>query len=451
MNSEPNAIIVIGGGLAGYCAALEAAAHGAPVMLIEKQPECGGSTVLSGGFFAFAGTDVQQKTGVNDTSDLLYEDLRQVGGDVNDTALLRAYADGQLELYHWLIRRGAVFGGLELSAGQSVSRSHQTNMPALMAALKAEVDGHSNVSVHTNTPVTRILLKDGRVAGVLLKSGTSLPAKAVIIASGGFSRSEDLLRLFAPAQSAALRIGGAGSTGDGLRMAWAIGAGMRDMGQIKGTFGTHPDTGPEHHTIMLAFYLGAIIVNQAGRRFIDESVSYKLLGDACLQQSGRIAFQVLDQTVMDTTTSGTPLFDFAPAIAAGTLLMADTLADLATACEIDPVAFETTVADYNAGIATGREPEFGRDGLCNHSGSMIPIAKPPFYAYPSTSTVLATYCGLATTPRAEVLDVFDTPIPGLFAAGEVVGGFHGASYMTGSSLGKAAFFGRVAGRMAVGA
>jgi fumarate reductase flavoprotein subunit len=231
-------------------------------------------------------------------------------------------------------------------------------------------------------------------------------------------------------------------------MAWAIGAGMRDMGQIKGTFGTHPDTGPERHTIMLAFYLGAIIVNQAGRRFIDESVSYKLLGDACLQQPGHLAFQVLDQTVMDATTPGVPLFDFAPAVAAGTLLQADSLAGLAAACGIDAAALEDTVARYNAGIAAGREPEFGRDGLCNHTGAMIPIAKPPFYAYPSTSTVLATYCGLATTPRAEVLDVFGAPIPGLFAAGEVVGGFHGAAYMTGSSLGKAAFFGGVAGRMA---
>ncbi len=381
-------IVVVGGGLAGYCAALAAAEAGGHVLLTEKQPTPGGSTV---------------------------------------------------------------FRGLELSAGQSVPRSNQTDMPALIASLHAHALETGRVEVRTETRALRLEQDRRRVNGVLVEDAGGLrmqPARAVILATGGFSRSEELLAVFAPAQAAALRIGGGGSTGDGLRMGWALGAGMRDMGQIKGTFGTHPDTGRDRHAILLTYYLGAIIVNRAGRRFVDESLSYKLLGDACLQQPGRIAFQIFDEAVMCASQPGVPLFDMAPALAAGTLHRADSLAALATMCGVDPAALQQTVAEYNAGVDAGSDA-FGRDGLCHHAGTRVRLDRPPFYAYPSTSAVLATYCGLAVTPQAAVLDVFGEPIPGLFAAGEVVGGFHGAAYMTGSSLGKAAFFGRVAGRSSV--
>src|SRR5881394_863858 len=119
-NRSERDVIVTGAGLAGYCAALSAAEAGARVLMIEKQPREGGSSVLSGGFFALAGTPLQQRNGVADTPDLLYDDLRKVGCYENDEALVRAYAAGQGELYAWLCAHGAEFRGLELSAGQSV-------------------------------------------------------------------------------------------------------------------------------------------------------------------------------------------------------------------------------------------------------------------------------------------------------------------------------------------
>lgn len=452
--SDQADVVVIGGGLAGFAAALSAAEAGADVVLLEKQPDFGGSTVLSGGFLAFAGTDMQEAAGVADSEALLMSDLMNAGGGANDERLVRAYVGGQAELYRWLVGHGVRFDALELGSGQSVPRGHITRTRDMIDALRAAAIATGRVRTLTGSAAGRLVREGGRVRAVALAGegdGRIEARRGVVIASGGFSRSEDLLATFAPNQTAALRIGGAGNVGDGLRMAMQLGAGLADMGQIKGTFGTHPTTGSDRHELLLAYYAGAIIVNREGRRFVDESLTYKILGEACLKQPGHVAFQVWDQPIQDLSQEGVPLYDFVPALEAGKILRADTLEELARLCDIDPAALVRTVADYNADVPSGLDSAFGRDGLSNHHGALRPIATPPFYAYPSTSVVLATYCGLTIDPQAQVVDVFGEPIDGLYAAGEVTGGFHGVTYVTGSSLGKAAYFGRVAGRTAAGA
>lgn len=447
-------VAVIGGGLAGHCAALAAAECGARVLLLEKRAQTGGSTVLSGGFMAFADTPMQRAGGIQDNEALLLADLRAVGGPHADEALLRAYVDEQRGLYHWLTGHSIRFEALELSAGQSVARSHQTSTKAMLDRLASALQKHPEARSIMQAQAVALVREtvDGPVTALDLET----PAGArrvrvkggVVLASGGFSRSDELMSLFAPAQTGAIRIGGAGSTGDGLKLAWKLGAGMRDMGQIRGTFGTHPSCSAEQHEILLSFYLGAIIVNLQGKRFIDESVSYKQLGDACLQQPGGKAFQLFDQTVMEQSSPGVALFDFQPALERGLLKRADTLDELAAVCDLDAITLRQSIERYNAGVDAGEDPEFGRDGLCHHAGTRTKIERAPFYAYLSTTTVLATYCGLHVDDHARVLDVFGAPLDGLFAAGEITGGFHGQSYMTGTSLGKAALFGRIAGTSA---
>ena len=446
-------VIVVGAGLAGHCAALEAADSGARVVLLEKQPAGGGSTVLSGGFMAFAGTPLQAIAGLDDGNDLLHRDLRTVGGPEADEALLAVYVREQRSLYDWLTAQGVQFSALEHSAGQSVARSHQTNTQGLLGALAARLATHAHARVVMGAAMQSLVRRvvDGPVTGVTVRAGderrTIDCAGGVVLASGGFSRSESLLGLFAPAQAGAVRIGGAGNTGDGLRQAWKLGAGVRDMGQIRGTFGTHPACTFEKHEILLAYYLGAIIVNQQGKRFVDESRSYKQLGDACLQQSDGLAFQIFDQQVMAQSAPGVPLFDLQQALNRGLLKRADTLDDLAFQCGLDAAVLRATVARYNTGIDTG-EDEFGRDGLCHHAGVRTRVDQAPFHAYLSTTALLATYCGLDIDAETRVRNIDGEVIAGLYAAGEIAGGFHGRSYMTGTSLGKAAIFGRIAGRNA---
>lgn len=442
-------VVIVGGGLGGLVAAVAAAESGASVTLLEKTRRAGGSTVLSGGFFALAGTRFQRERGIEDDPSLLEADLLEVGEGANDVDLVHAYATGQNAFITWLVDHGLQIVDVELSSGQSVPRSHRANPQSFIDTLQQQALG-LGVDIRTGTPVTEVTTEQGAVTGVRTAAEEIL-ADAVVVATGGFSRSEELLDQYAPSQTRALRIGGEGNTGDGLRMALDLGAGARDFEFVKGTFGTHPSTGADKHELLLTYYLGAIIVNDRGERFVDESISYKLLGDACLAQDNSVAYQLFDQLVLDQSPVGVPLFDPRPMIDRDLVLVADTLDELAAIARLPTHSLRNTVSSYNdVARGTASDP-LGRTNLVRSTGDLVPIEHPPFYAFPSTTALLATYCGLTVDTRARVLDTAGSPIPGLWAVGEVTGGFHGGAYMTGSSLGKAAFFGIVAGREAAAA
>ena len=437
-------VAVVGAGLAGHAAAIAAAEVGARVLLLESEAAAGGNSRVSAGLVALAGTALQRAAGVTDTPAQLFDELRQTGGHANDPALLRAYADGQSALIGWFAHHGIGFTGLERGAGQSVPRAHQMDAAGAMDRLAA-VARAGGVCLRTNAGVTRLRPAPDRLD---IETATDrFPARGVVLATGGFALSDEWLATFAPGQARALRVGMPGCRGDGLRMGCALGAGLRDMGSIKGTFGAHADSGGGAYHALLAFYMGGIIVNRDGRRFANEELPYKLLGEACLQQPGGTAFQVFDAAVMARSDPAVPLCDPARQLVAGRVLQAPTLQALAKSCGLDPAALRHTVAAYNEGLAAGQDA-WGRQGLCNGTGTCLPLERPPFYAFPCGTALLATYGGLATDASGQVLDVFGEPILGLYAAGEVTGGFHGTAYMTGAALGSAAFFGQAAGRAA---
>ena len=447
-------LVVVGGGLAGVAAALEAADRGASVLLLEKMAELGGSSVLSGGCLAFAGTDLQQAQAIEDSDDLLFSDLREVGAFENDERVVRAYVAHQLDTYQWLRRQGAEFSPvIEASSGQSVPRVHTVDPADLVRLLARRARATGRVEILTGSAVRRLLRGPAgeRVEGLTVEDdagGVSVASRrGVILASGGFSRNPELIHRFAPGYEKALLIGGDGNVGDGLRMAWQLGADVRDMPYIKGTFGKHPVDTTNLHAC-LAVYKGAIAVNQDGQRFVDESISYKLLGDACLRQPDGCAYQILDQAIFEQGENRVRILDFERRLEDGLMIKGESLAELAARIEVPRQALLRTVADYNGFVGAGSDPQFGRKHLVHRYGALRRIDRPPFYAYPSTSAILATYCGLCIDERMRVIDVFGAPIGGLFAAGEGVGGVHGGAYMTGSALGKAAIFGRIAARTA---
>lgn len=442
-------VLVIGGGLAGFCAALQAAEAGAQVALLEKLESSGGSSAMSGGCLAFAGTDLQRAAGIEDSAERLFKDLREVGELENDESLVRAYADNQLDTFEWLRRRGVQFSDvIETSSGQSVPRVHNVDPADMVRALEARARATGKVDVRTGTAATRLLRSGDKVTGVATAQGDFDARRAVILASGGFSRNSELVHRFAPQYDNAVFIGGEGNVGDGLLMAWKLGADLRDMAYIKGTYGKHPVDMTNLHSC-LAVYKGAIAVNQDGRRFVDESISYKLLGDACMRQPFGATYQILDRDILESGDNRVRILDFERRLEEGLFVEADSLEQLARLIEIDPAVLARTVAEYNAAVDTGRDEAFGREHLVHTHGKLRRIERAPFYAYPSTAAVFGTYCGLRVDDRMQVLDVFGERIEGLLAAGEVVGGFHGAAYMTGSALGKAAIFGRIAARTAL--
>ena len=359
-------VLVIGGGLAGLCAAIEAAHAGAEVTLLEKLTECGGSSVLSGGLLAFSGTDMQKATGISENETLLYDDLRRAGQYQNVEALVRTYVAKQMAAYQWLLKLGTKFISVELAAGHSVPRAHSLRSQDFMALME----------------------RRAREAGVNIV--------------------------------------------------------------FKGTFGFHPDTAktPGRDWSKHSVYRGAILVNQQAQRYVDESKSYKLLGDAVLAQPAAMSFQIFDQCVMDTSSDTAPLFKFKEALALGRLLSEPTLEALARRVGLDPATLVATVERYNGFVRAGRDEDFARTGLSSGYGKLVELKRGPWYAYPSTSGLIATYCGVTVDTDTRVIDVFGETIPGLYAAGEMTGGFHGVAYMTGSSLGKCVIFGRIAGQNA---
>lgn len=442
-------LLVIGGGLAGFAAALSAAEAGLQVLLLEKTAATGGSSAMSGGCLAFAGTDLQQERGIEDSAELLFRDLVEVGKGECDEALVRAYADNQLATYEWLKQHGVTFQPvIETASGQSVPRVHNVDPADMVRQLQQAALNSGRVEVLHQTRARR-LLRDmgGRVIGVTAEqAGRTLEIHAergVILACGGFVHDREMIHRFAPLYDEAVFIGGEGNEGDGLRMAWALGADVRDMVHIKGTFGKHPMDENNHHAC-LAVYKGAIAVNQDGRRYVDESLSYKLLGDACMQQPYAVTYQILDQDIMRSGDNRVRILDFERRLEEGLFVEADSLEQLARLLELPEQTFVEEVNAYNAAVVAGTPPAFGRQHLVHQFGELRPIARPPFYAYPSTAAVFGTYCGVRVDPQMRVQDVFGEPIDGLLAAGEMVGGLHGAAYMTGSALGKAAIFGRLA-------
>lgn len=451
--SAKHDVIVIGGGLAGCSAALSALEAGASVLLLEKLRSGSGSTWQSAGSFSFAGTELQRAAGHEDDADRLAEDLMRAGNGKNDRGLIDRFAECQLDTFEWLRDLGVEYQRVQLSGGQGVPRSHACNPEQAMAALEEKLELHESFTRRDDTGAER--LERSEDGWIVHAGGQTFGARDVVIASGGFSRARELIQTFSPDLLAATPLGGLANNGDGLRMAMAIGCGLADMGYVKGTFGMplpkYPEpslSAPEGMFLLMAIYRGAIAVNLEAKRFVNESLSYKEIGGACLRQSEGIAFQVFDDRTMDQAQEIPSNMNFRLALERGIVRQADTVAGLAKNIGLDGAALEETVARYNAMVSGGGDADFDRTAIAGTVGKPLPIERGPFYILPCAVAVTGTFCGIKVDPEARVLDPFGGAITGLYAAGEVTGGFHGESYMSGSALAKAAVFGRIAGRNA---
>ncbi|MEP6869875.1 MAG: FAD-dependent oxidoreductase, partial [Novosphingobium sp.] len=372
--SEQQDVIVIGGGMAGCAAALGALDAGGSVLLLEKARSGMGSTWQSAGSFSFAGTDLQRSAGHEDSPERLAADLIKAGGGRNDPALIQRFAERQLDTYEWLRGHGVRFERVQLSGGQGVPRSHACDPGAAMAALEQSLAAHPKFRRIDDAGAQR-LVRDGDGWAVVTADAAHSAAQ-VIIASGGFSRSQRLIQTFCPDLLAGTPLGGFANTGDGLLMAMAVGCGLADMGYVKGTFGmplaNYPEpslTAPDGMFLLMAIYRGAMAVNREGRRFVNESLSYKEIGGACLTQPGGIAFQVFDESVMDQAQPIPSNMNFREALARGVVRTAPTIAALADTVGLDGAALEAAVARYNAMMESGEDTDFGRATIAGTVGT----------------------------------------------------------------------------------
>jgi fumarate reductase flavoprotein subunit len=448
-------VIVVGAGLAGIVAALTAAESGAEVLILEKGADIGGSSVKAGGGLLFAGTDLQAEAGVIDDGEQLREAILKYGQYRNDPATVDAYIRHQLDTFNWMRGHGAEFT-LNITGTSEVSRMHSTPRGYLARYLHRQAVALPNVVCRTSAAARRLVTDHHQrvsgVAGGVEGAEVTFAARSVVIASGGFARSPQLLQTFAPAWVETLKMSGTENTGDGLRMAWQLGADVADMGYVEASFGAsinhYPDLADDPDDEPILLYpnsQGAIIVNLNGVRFVNEALNYKIISGICAAQPKSIGFQVFDEKVMLRSRPTPSPADWKRGYETGVVVKADSVSGLAEKLLIDTAALQKTIDIYNQYADSGTDADFGRPIHAYGTSGGGRIDLPPFYAFPCRNGLTTTYCGLRVDGRMRVIGVSGSPIPGLFAAGEVVGGFHGAGYLSGTGLGKAGVLGRAAG------
>lgn len=448
-------VVVVGAGCAGLCAAVEAAEQGLKVVVVEKlASSLLSSTAASGGYFAFVDTDLQRRQRVLDSAEAFRKDMEMSGGGKSDPALVELYLSEQLDTYYWLQEHGVNFWQVDMGIGMNVPRCHATDPQRVLEVL-TRAARRRGVSIEYNWPVSR-LVREAR--GLLAQGPGNASVKAgrgVVLATGGFSRNPKLLGRFVPGlERVRIVDGGVGATGDGLVMAEALGADLASMEGVKPNFFSYafrearedaPDRFQHEMPVGMVYHVGGILVTQAGRRYVREDLNAKDVAMATLKLPEAMAWGIFDESVRRRVESEKTIYINPLAMAKS--LRADTLEELARAAGLPADALVDTVRGYNASCRSGQPDPLGRTHLTARIGTPFPLDERPFYAFPTAPNMATTFSGVRINTDVQVVDRNGDSIPGLYACGEIVGGFHGVNFMTGAGLGQAAIFARVAARI----
>jgi predicted oxidoreductase len=468
-------LVIVGTGISGLAAALDAGRAGANVTVIDMWSVFGGHAVMSGGLVCLVGTPFQRATNVFDSPDLAIRDFLTHGVDANP-AWVRLYArDSKREVYDWLNERGVGWTQLfELIPGNSVKRQHVAKGRGigLISPIYRECLLWTNIHFVWNTKVTALLIEEGQVRGVRgvgLRDGSTndFRATSVVLATGGFESNLELVRQHWPSVLPGLEGGakillggGINSLGSGFDVATAGGAALTNLDhQLFYGTGLVDPRDPSGRRGLNSFNPKSIWVNAQGRRFVREIVgSVPDFGGsvaAVLQQSqatywsifdarGRTNFFVSGSGWDDTNNVQREIFDN-PKMT-NWVKKADSIAGLAQATGLPPDALEDSVRRWNKG-EDGEWQRFGR-GETNRPQA---IATPPFYAIQYFPLSRKSMGGVAVDLSCRVLDRRGQPIPNLYAVGELagVGGINGRAALEGTMLGPGLLMGRIAAREAV--
>jgi fumarate reductase flavoprotein subunit len=436
-------VVVIGAGGAGMTAAIDLKNAGINVIIVEKMPMVGGNTIKATGGMNAAETSVQAKLGIEDTVEQFVEDTMTGGYNVNNKDLVTVMAENSADAIDWLDSIGAPLPEVSFSGGATNKRIHRPEGGAGVGAYLVEKFSNNldslGIEVMLNTTATEILSENGAVTGIKAEGNGAdytIHAKAVILATGGFGANEDLYTKYRPELKGYVTTNTPGATGDGIVMAEAIGANLVDIEQIQ----THP-TVEQTTSIMITESVrggGAILVNQEGKRFTNELLTRDVVSDAIVKQEGNYSYIIFDQLLRDNLSA------IEKYVENNITQQADTIEELAGLIGADSTTLTETLMTWNEAVASKNDKEFGRT-----TGMDNDISKGPFYAIKVAPGVHHTMGGVEINTSAEVIATTGTPIPGLFAAGEVTGGVHGANRIGGNAVADIVVFGRVAAASAL--
>lgn len=413
-------LVVVGGSVGGMVAAIEAADRGGRVVVVETRKELGGVAERQPEHLAIAGSDAQASAGVGDDAALLLGDLEAETHHHLDRAVAEAIVGEGPALARWLAARLGLRVALVPGSryrGHSRARLHVIGAPggqALVEALRGAVGRHHRIRVLLGLAAGHLRTSDGAVTGVDLdthrRSDPTAVEGPVLLACGGHAADAELAATEAPEAAALPARGAETATGSGIRLA-------REAGARADALGAHLVTGliavPSELALdPILVSLGAVLVNQAGKRFIDETAEAMAVARAVHAQPGHLAYLLFDDRIAEAAK---PMSRFLAEVALPRAVRrAERLEDLARQLEIDEETLVRTADTVNGNVELGGDP-FGRAELPG------PLS-PRFHAARVTASRWRSLGGVAIDAGARVLDGAGAPIPGLYAAGGVIGG-----------------------------
>ena len=484
-------VVVVGAGGAGMTAAITAAAEGKNVVILESQSMVGGNSVRATGgmnagktvyqdeneFGESAGVEKTLKTaaekyadnetitalaktvseqwaayqanptGYFDSVELMELDTMIGGKGINDPELVETLCANSADAIDWLDEHGITLHNVSSFGGASVKRIHRpvnaegktVSVGSYMIPLLQENCEKAGVKMMLDTTATEILTDANGAAVGVKATGASgetvtVNAKAVVLATGGFGANLDMVVKYKPELKGFMTTNAAGIQGQGIEMAEAIGAATVDMDQIQ----IHPTVEANTAALITEGLRGdgAILINEEGQRFIDEVGTRDVVSAAEIAQTGSYSWLVVDQAMADASSV------IQGYIKKGYTVTGATYEELGKAMGVDAAAFAETMEKWNGYVEAKNDPDFGRTSFAN------PLNTAPYYAVKVTAGVHHTMGGLKINANTEVLNEKGEVIPGLFAAGEVTGGVHGANRLGGNAVADFTVFGRIAGAAA---
>ncbi|WP_134740999.1 FAD-binding protein [Nocardioides sp. 503] len=455
-------VVVVGFGIAGGCAALEAARAGASVLLLERAAVHGGTSSMSGGhFYLGGGTAVQQATGQEDSVEAMYDYLLAVSKDPEPDKI-RAYCDGSVEHFDWLEALGFEFErsfypekaviqpgtqGLMFTGNEKVwpfreqarpaPRGHKVPVPGDTEGTRIVMDllrdrvAEAGVTVRYETGATNLVVDDaGAVAGVAWRSFDEtgfVAAAAVVIAAGGFVMNPDMVAEHTPALGSKLfTLGSTYDDGLGIRLGQSVGAELKHMDEPFITAPLYPPS----------VLVKGLLVNQEGRRFVAEDSYHSRTSQFVMEQTGSAAYLIVDSEHVEY-----PKMPLVPLLDGF-----ETVAEMATSLGVAETTLQETLDRYNEHAARGEDPDFHKapDWLAPQSVGPWAVFDVrlghALYAGFTLGGIRVTVDGEAQRPDGSV-------VPGLYAAGACASNLaqDGKGYCSGTQLGEGSFFGRRAG------
>lgn len=484
-------VVVVGAGGAGMTAAITAAGEGKSVVILESQSMVGGNSVRATGgmnagktvyqdeneFGESAGVEKTLKTaaekyadnetitalaktvseqwatyqanptGYFDSVELMELDTMIGGKGINDPELVETLCANSADAIDWLDEHGITLHNVSSFGGASVKRIHRpvnaegktVSVGSYMIPLLEENCKKAGVQILLNTTANEILTDaNGAAAGIKATGSTgetvTVNAKAVVLTTGGFGANLDMVVKYKPELKGFMTTNAAGIQGQGIEMAQAIGAATVDMDQIQ----IHPTVEANTAALITEGLRGdgAVLINAEGKRFIDEVGTRDVVSAAEIAQTGSYSWLVVDQAMVDASSV------IQGYIKKGYTVTGETYEELGKAMGVDEAAFAETMEKWNGYVEAKNDPDFGRTSFAN------PLNTAPYYAVKVTAGVHHTMGGLKINANTEVLNEKGEVIPGLFAAGEVTGGVHGANRLGGNAVADFTVFGRIAGAAA---